>query len=1003
MPRYPYLTRGLLSVAADAGPIELDTPAWFDWLREHTVFTYKGVPAGFTARREERSGGLYWYAYKRVEGKLLKRYLGRSADLNQSRLQEVALAFVSPATEIVTRTEPPVLVATRFAMPRLAPGTVSRPRLLARFERALAWPCTMLIAPAGSGKTTLLVQGCEQLRLQGWRIAWLSLETDERDLSRFWLYLLHALERAAPGIAHEALHVWQENPNLADSKAVLIPLINALAVEQTPFLLILDDYHLAATPASDSALLFLIEHIPDALRLVVLSRHEPTLPLARWRVQGLLAEIRQEDLHFSEAEAERFLAHTMGLHLNAEQVTTLAIRTEGWIAGLQLAALSLHGQTDSATFIAHFAGSNRYIGDYLMGEVIDGLEPETRDFLLRTALLPCMCGALCDAVTGRADGQVMLERIESANLFIFSLDQQQHWYRYHHLFAEMLRERLVQKQPDLLHTGHARAAAWLAEQGEIREAIELALAGQAYSLAAGLLETEAAPMLQRGEVTTVMAWLRALPAAFLDQHMRLALFTSAVLLMHGDLEQATSMLQHLESLLPCTEVDVIFQGELAAVRAFQALITHGDMPATLARTQEALHYLPPEHGFLRDLASLLNASMTLLLSPGDLATMVQMLTQTAQASMRRGNYPIASFALSNRSLKEFSQGLLHQSEQTCQEALHFPLALRLQEVPFTSWAYLRLGDIYREWNQLVRAREFLEQGLAQSFGLRYPEIAVDGYLALARVYQVLGEQDRAQEIMRNLERLTQVNQIMPHTLWQIEACHARLRYAWGNTPEALRWSVRYEAYLQHSERQTPPALTSFSDFTQARFLLVQARYAEARTLLERLLAAAQTGGRGHSVIEACVLLALVEQAIEHTAAALRRVAQALHLASHEGFVRLFLDEGQPMLNLLSRLLATRASTSEERAANHYARIVLTEAGQRSNMLTDVAQLDLPSAREMQILRLLAAGKSNAAIADELVLALSTVKWHIARLYDKLDVHTCTQAIVRARELALLRD
>ncbi len=1000
MSRSPILTQGGLSDAAGKPPIALDTPAWLNWLSEHTAFAYQGMPISFTARREQRPGGSYWYAYKRVHGRLLKRYLGRGADLTEQRLQEVAQAFLSPDDEVVTQTATPALVATRFVLPRLPPGAVPRPQLLARFTHATERSCTMIIAPAGFGKTTLLALGCEPLRALGWHIAWLSLETSERDLMRFWLYLFKALERAASGSTREALRVLRESSHIGDSEALLIPLINTLAKRHVPLLLVLDDYHLAETSAIDATLLFLVEHLPDTLRLIILSRSEPALPLARWRVQGLLAEIRQEELRFSHAEVERFLTHTMDLHLDAEQVTTLETRTEGWIAGLQLVALSLHGQTDGAAFLAHFTGSNRYIGDYLMGEVINGQGPDIQNFLLRTAMLPRLCGALCDAVTGRNDGQALLERVEAAHLFIVPLDQQQRWYRYHHLFAEMLCERLTREQPALLRDCHTRAAVWFAAQGETHEAIEQALAGQAYSLAASLLETETALMLQRGEVTNVLTWLRALPTALLDRYGRLALLTAAVLLMDGDLENATPILQRLEALLLSIEIDATFAGELAAVRAFHTLITHGDMPATQAFAQEALRCLPSGHGFLRDLASLLNASMTLLLAPGDLAAMVQLLTQTVQSCIRRGNYPIASFALDNRALKECSQGHLYQAERTCQEALHLPLAPHLQETPFTNWAYLRLGDIYREWNQLERACEMLEHGLAQPFGLRYPEIAVDGYLALARVSLVLDQRERADEMFRILEHAIQTNQLMLHTVWQVEACRARLLYMWGQTTEALLWSVRYEEHLQRDKQQTPLALTSFSDFTLARFQLVQERYAEVRTLLERLLVAAQVGGRGHSVIEACMLLALVEQATGHANDAQQRITQALSLASAEGFVRLFLDEGSPMLQLLSHLLMTRASTPEQRVAAQYARVLLTQAGQSFSASPYATRPDLPSTREMEILRLLAAGNSNTAIATELFLALSTVKWHIARLYSKLDVHTRTQAVARARELKL---
>nr|BBH86607.1 helix-turn-helix transcriptional regulator [Thermosporothrix sp. COM3] len=983
MPHYPYITQGLLYPASEAKPIALDTADWFTWVEQHTAFTYQEPPFRFSARREERPGGQYWYAYRRMQGRLYKRYLGRTKDLTAAHMQKIAqLLHMQPEHPVP---QPVPLITTRFAIPRLLSEYVPRPRLLESLQRALERPCTLITGPAGSGKTTLMTQAGERLQKQGWRLAWLSLESSEQDVTRFWYYLLNAIERIVPGTAREALQALQMLP-LPPVDELLMPLINALSKPQQPLLLVLDDYFLATTPEIDTGLLFLIQHMPDSLRLVVISRTKPAWPLTRLYVRGQLAEIEQTDLRFTKNEAAQFLQQTMRLHLTPTQVATLEAQTEGWVAGLQLAALSLRHQSDIDTYLHTFDEQNRslhnrYIAAYLIDEVLNEQPPELQEFLLLTSVASRLCGPLCDAITGRSDGQRTLEKLEAANLFIVALDQQ--WYRYHHLFADTLRERLAQQDSALLARSHERAARWFATQGETQDAIRHALAAQAYPLAAALLEAEAELMLQRGETTTLLAWLHKLPHILLDDHPNLALASGLAQFITGEIEQASATLQRLEQAQLAEKAQ---QGKLATLQALILLIQEGTPQQAMEHSTMALQFLPAHQTIWRDIATLLHEAIDLLFRGSNEA--LQKLTALAHSSLRHGNYLIASFALENRSLKELGQGRLHQIERTCQEALRItPPNL----ISFTHWAYLHLGDLYREWNQPERARKMLETGLTLDRPYTYPEIVVDGYIALARVYEQLDEPRRADETIETAMSL--LDRLAPHTAWQVQACRARILLVRGQHTEAKQWSEAYVASLKQA--QPPFPLIEFSHFTLARIYMAQNNDTAAHTLLHTMLQTARELKRWRTVIEADLLLALLKQRHNQPEQAAHLLTEALDLAAPEGFIRLFLDEEQPLLDLLSHSLTARLLTSP--TVVRYARKLLMLSSRE-------APAPLPEAlteRELEILQLLASGKSNDAIARALFLALSTVKWHIMNIYRKLAVSTRMQAVTRARELKLI--
>jgi LuxR family maltose regulon positive regulatory protein len=990
MARLPAVRDGTLIAAPAGAPVPVGAPEWFDWLRQAQSFTFAGTDGTFTARHEERSGSRFWYAYRRQEGRLRKAYLGRAAELTVPRLEQAARTLADTGDATPQRFQDAQffpLIATKIALPQPGVSLVARPAVVARCLDCLERPCTVVAAPAGFGKTTLLLMACDQLKARGWQVAWVSLEETEHDPVRFWTYALAALEGAQPGISTPARRMLA-TPRPLPIERALTMLINALASATTPIVLVLDDYHRAATPASDHGLAFLVEHAPAALRLVIATRADPALPFARLRAQGRIAELHAADLRFSVEEAGRFMRETMRVALPAEDLAHLEERTEGWVAGLQLAALSLREHAGMPDRLAPMASAPPYIAEYLIAEVLEHQPEDVQTFLLQTAPLERLTGPLCDAVTGRGDSAAMLARLMRAQLFVTPLDPSQTWYRYHHLFAEVLRERLRRTAPDLLEQCHRRAAAWLRQEGMVGEAIRHLLAAHAYGEAAPLIEDETDRQVLRGEVAGLVADVRALPQDVVLLHPHLAVLFAAGLLLQGDAPAATAWLDVLERSL--TERGVrssAIDGEIAVVRALLLLFV-GDVDGGAALAREAVVQLPPGNQLLHGLALWL-ANICGVFGEGDLVDSAQAMADLAEKSLQAGNLLVALLALITTADIEIYQARLHRAALTCREALRLVPQVGGQEHLVAAMLYCVLGEIRREWNDLDGAEGDLRRALA----IGNADLMVEGPITLALVQ---GARGAFEEALATLEALP-MHLLSPWDVSQVESMRVRILIARGQLTEAVRWAEACRRGRQ--ERRPMAALALFremEDLALARVALAQGCAHEAVVPLEDLCARATGAGRWRNVLEARMVLARARWMSGEREAARRDLDAALALAAPEGFVRVFLDEGEPMADLLANYIASRPS-SRERA--HALKLLAAFGRSFEPALPSVATA--LSARERDVLRLLAVGHSNEAIASELVLAVSTVKWHVARIYRKLGVTGRTRAVARARDLHLI--
>jgi LuxR family maltose regulon positive regulatory protein len=680
------------------------------------------------------------------------------------------------------------LIATKLIVPHPGLSLVARPTVVARCMECLERPFTLLAAPAGFGKTTLLVMACERLTERGWAVAWVSLEESERDPVRFWRYVLAALESIQPGLSSAARRLL-ETPRPAPIETTLTVLINALAAAPTPIALVLDDYHRAATPASDQGLAFLLDHLPPLLHLVVATRSDPAFPLARLRAQGRLAELHAADLCFSADEAERFLRETMGVSLPAAQLTSLVQQTEGWVAGLQLAALSLHEQANLPTRVADSAATPRYLAEYLLDEALAPQPADVQAFLLQTAPLERLNAALCDAVTGRTDSALMLARLMQAHLFVTPLDAGQTWYRYHQLFAEVLCERLQQTAPAALAQARRRAADWYLQHGLMSEAIRYLLAAQAFNEAATLMEGESDRLLLRGETAGLVAWGHLLPRDVLLAHPHLCVLFVVGLIAQGTVTEVPSWLDALEQrLTERGERSRETEGAIAGVRAF-VLLGQGDLAGGALLAQQAVRQLSPGNQALRALA-LWITNILGLLGDEDLIEAEQTMAQMAEESLRADNVLVALLALIGRAEVEFYQGRLQRVAHTCHETLRL-VSQTDEPASFFLIApvYSLLGEIEREWNDLDSAERDLRHALALLIDPSTAEFLVEGPISLALVQLARGSTDEARAAFDELQSQSQLHQLAVWDRVQIECMRVRVLLAQGDLAEATRWAA----------------------------------------------------------------------------------------------------------------------------------------------------------------------------------------------------------------------
>ncbi|MDQ3930638.1 MAG: hypothetical protein M3328_16015, partial [Chloroflexota bacterium] len=668
----PRVTGGWLRVSASES-LQVGSAGWWDWLQANWAFRMEDGEGPFTARKERRAKGWYWYAYKRRGGKLRCVYIGPSGDLTPGRLLEVGRSMAAGEGAIPGATPPDRVVGSPLLLTKLRPPVmrrklVSRPALTRRLEAGLGGKLTLISAPAGSGKTTLLVEWLGYTELP---VAWLSLDAADNDLGRFLAYLIAALQRVRPEIGETALPLLRA-PQVVPTEPVLTVLANSLATVPHDFILVLDDYHVVRSEAVHSAVSFLLGHTPPHVHLVIAGRSEPPLGLAQLRAQGQLTELRAPDLNFTREETARFLHEVMELPASAEDVAALEGRTQGWIAGLQLAALSSQRREGGLAALSTITGGHPHLLDYLASEVLEQQPPDVQSFLLRTSILDDLTAPLCDAVVDQAQlpsSQLMLERLERANLFLVALDERQEWYRYHPLFAEFLRSYLKRTMPGDVEKLHLRAARWLEEHGLVPEAVPHALSAREYDVAASLVEGHAQAMLTYGENTTLIGWLTALPEEVLLTRPRLCIYHAWAATYAGQYQVAEARVRDAERAAALEGGNAgprYVRGEVAAIRARLAANSN-DLEGVMSLSREALEHLPAERVDLRGHVAL-NLGLTYL-DFGEMEQAARYLAEAHETGRASGNLRLAIFGLRYLGVTRMVQGMLHEAARLYRQAL----------------------------------------------------------------------------------------------------------------------------------------------------------------------------------------------------------------------------------------------------------------------------------------------------------------------------------------------
>ncbi|MBI4312068.1 MAG: tetratricopeptide repeat protein [Chloroflexi bacterium] len=900
------------------------------------------------------------------------------------------------------------LLETKCYIPRRRPTLVPRPRLMDRLDRGAEGKLTLVSAPAGFGKTTLLAEWAGAVAAGRQPTAWLSLYQSDNNPAIFWAYVIAALRTVRPEVGESALSLLR-SPQPPPIELVLTGLINEINAVQNNFALILDDYHMIEAEPVHSAVAFLLDHLPPQMHLVLATRADPPLPLARLRGRGELTELRASDLRFTPDEAVAFLNEVMGLGLSGAEVAALETRTEGWIAGLQLAALSMQGRDDVSGFIRAFAGDNRYIVDYLVEEVLQRQPQHARSFLLQTSILDRLSGPLCDAVTGRQDGRALLEALEHGNLFLVPLDDKRHWFRYHHLFADVLRAHATEAHPDYIPTLHRRASEWCERNGLPAEAVRHALAARDFERAADLLELEGRAILTGRQDDTFLRWLQALPDELFRVRPVLGVYYALVLL-PSDLKAAEARLRDAERLLdatserteaPSVETVVVdaeaFQslpGTIAIVRAYLAGAL-GDVPGIVGHARRALDLLSEGDHLWRGAAgALLGLAYW---TSGDLEAAYQSFVE-GWASLRMtgesSNELSGAFLLANI---RTAQGRLHEAARIYEQALKLAAGLGEPRPPATADLYVGLSELCLEHHDLEGALWCLQRSRDVGEHGGMPEHRHRWYVAMARIQEARGDLERALDLLDEAER-RYIRSPDPEVR-PVAAAKARIWVRQGRLAEALGWARERGLSVDDDLSY----LREFEHITLARVLIarykrdrVESSVQEAIGLLERLRNAAEEGGRMGSVIEVLALQALAHAVQGDIAGALAPLERALTLAEPEDCARVFVDEWEAMRDLV------RHAAAQGVASSYTQRLLSAFDNAPGPASAHPAGLTEPlTAREVEVVRLVVAGMRNQEIADHLFISLSTVKRHIANAYGKLGVSHRTEAIVRANELDLL--
>lgn len=895
------------------------------------------------------------------------------------------------------------LLNTKLRVPSPQVGAIARPRLMMRLNESVHFPLTLLSAPAGFGKTTLLAAWCVQAQMP---VAWLALEASDDDAARFLLYVCAALQAVDAQLGAEAMPLL-EAAALVPHALVLTTLLNGFAERTEPLALVLDDTHMLESKEVMALVGLLVEHCPPALHLLMATRADPDLPLARYRARGRLNEIRANDLRFTTEEAGEFLNEMMALNLTRGEVHALETRTEGWIAGLQLAAISLRERSDRAQFVAAFSGSHRFILDYLLEQVLTQQTAEIQSFLLRTCILERMNAALCDELTGQGNGQEHLEWLEAHNLFVVPLDEIRGWYRYHSLFAEVLQNRLRQMMPGQGAELHRRASAWFEQQGLYADAVRHARETDDLETIARIVEQVGISSALAGQPQMIGSWLNALPDEMIQARPMLACADAVVKLLGDQLEKSGARLMSAERGLTNAPSE-----QRALVQTWQAIwrgevaLHAGDFAGFVEASREGLKAAAPDN--LSRLPLLVRVARAFQ-GTGDVTPAAEeAMAATVTLARDANNLFTRLNSIVYLARLQTYQGHLRQARATFDEAAQAMPSTQGQALPVIHPVYYAgLADLFREWNELERAAELLRQGWV----LTTTTLSIDADAMLLtcttqiRVQVARAEMEGAAETLARLVEVGRGRRFVPVMMRQIESLNAFVNLARGDLDGAMRWAQA----IAWTATEPPDFLREPELVTWARVLLAHAarehdltRLAEVMRVLERWCDDAERKMRNNSVIELLVLRARAADASGRREQASGLLERALEMGEREHYVRVFADEGAPMRRLMLALTSRGTRVSAD-----YVSSILAALGDKDKPhvaglnRSDAAARELLSAREMQVLNLIVRGASNQEIAEALVIALPTVKRHISTIYDKLEVTSRTQAVMRAQALRLV--
>ena len=907
------------------------------------------------------------------------------------------------------------LLTTKIYIPQPRPNLIPRPRLVERINAGLGGNLTLISAPAGFGKTSLLIEWSHQSDLP---VTWLSLDENDNDLGSFFKYVIAALRQIDESLGVEVLAALNTSQSL-QTEILLTMLVNDIVNVESHFALVLDDCHFITNQSIFDALEFIVNHLPQQMKLVIISRIDPPIPFSRLRAGGQLTEIRSHDLRFTEIEAATFLNDVMSLNLSAEDIRALEKRTEGWIVGLQLAALSLQGRSNKHEFVSEFSGSHHYIIDYLMEEVLLRQSKELQSFLCRTAILERFNSALCNAILEVDNSRQILQVLEETNLFLTPLDSQRNWYRYHHLFSDFLRQCLKEEDPELISGLHFRASEWYEQIGLIPEAVRHSLAAEEYDNAARLVEQSAAQMLELSELSAVLKLVDMLPEVEIIARPRLCIYHSWALRLSGrPYDVVEARLRDAERALTRSTKQLSARGSdeeagqflsddvsklqchITALNAYQALFRE-DVSQVLELAQQ-VQACCPEERFL--CSSIYNAQGWAERFSGDIKSAIKSFSTSTTSAIKTGNIYFAVASQSRAAYALVLAGKLGQGLESLQEAVRMATEKDGRVLPVAGYAYVYMGGIFFERNDLASAEHYLGEGIKLCERVGYFMDQAVGCVNLVRLKMAQKEWRGAISAVQMAKKLSQKMKGYLYVQRWVEDGQLRLWLAQNNLKAIESWTQESGLGIHDPfdfRRDLEHVILARALVALGRFTPESPYVEDALTLLERLLETADGAGWMGKAVDILILLSLARQIKGEIEEALKSLEKALKLAEPEGYVRSFVDEGLPLAQLLQQ--AIKKGISPQYAGKLLAAIEteVQDNKDTADMIPLPATVEPITRREQDVLRLLATDLSGPEIARELMIALTTLRFHSRNIYSKLNVNNRRSAVRKAKELNLM--